>query len=841
MIRKETWGVTGMTCSACSSRVEKGVSGLQGMRSASVNLLAGCMKLEYDDDLLQPQGITACVTGLGYGAVPPEGQGKKKRTSDGRLENQRAEAAAMKRRLILSLLFLIPLMYVSMHRMLLEHFGIPVPGWFLDAVSGRENCVTYAFTQFLLLIPIMVLNGKFYRVGFRTLAKGSPNMDSLIAIGSGAAAVYGVFVLYRLSWALGHGDAALLDRYAMDIYFESAGTILTLITLGKWLETRSKARTGRALAGLMALTPDTACVERGGAELSIPADEVITGDIVVIRPGDRIPVDGTVLEGTSSIDESVITGESLPVEKSRGDAVTAATISRTGFLRSRAGRVGEDMAISRIIRLVEDAGATKAPIARTADRIAGVFVPAVIAVSVLAFVAWMMLGAGLEFSLSIAISVLVISCPCALGLATPVAIMVGTGRGAELGILFKSGEALERVHSIDTVVLDKTGTITEGHPRVTDAVVLSGSRDAMLATAAGIEHGSGHPLAEAVCEFTSGEGITPAPAESFSLVPGRGVSARIGGDECHAGNEAMMDELGISTAPAASRMRELADAGRTPLLIARGKTLLGIIAVADTVKPTSAQAVRELRNLGIRTIMITGDNRRTADALRREIELDGVFSQALPEDKEKLIADMQAEGRRVAMIGDGINDAPALARADVGIAIGAGTDVAIDSADVVLIRSDLLDAVAAIRLGGAVIRNIRQNLFWAFFYNCIGIPLAAGVFYSILGWKLNPMFGAAAMSMSSVCVVTNALRLRLFSPGTRPAAPAPAVPSSPQEAPADPPHAEEEAGLSEAAPASARHAVLHVQGMMCPHCTGRVTKALAEAGAEADVSLEAGT
>ncbi|MDD6087804.1 MAG: heavy metal translocating P-type ATPase [Desulfovibrionaceae bacterium] len=834
MLRKETWTVTGMTCSACSSRVEKTVASLPGMRSASVNLLLGCMRLEYDNNQLQPSAIQKAVEDIGYGASSGEQQAPRHRS---RVAGQQEESGRLKHRFLASLFFLIPLFCLAMHHEILTWLGISAPKWFTDIFHGSENAVTFALTQFLLLIPIMMLNRHFYTSGFRTLLKGGPNMDSLIAVGSGSAVLYGIFVMYRLSWALGHGDGEILDRYAMDMYFESAGMILTLITFGKWLESRSKARTGTALASLAALAPDTAHIERNGEEQELPVSEVLPGDIVLVRPGDRIPVDGSVEEGFSAVDESFLTGESMPAEKSPGDAVTAASISRTGFLRIRAVRVGEDMAIRRIIRLVEEAGAAKAPIARLADRVAGIFVPSVIAISALTFAGWLLAGSTLEFALSCSISVLVISCPCALGLATPVAVMVGTGRGAELGILFKSGEALERLSTVDTFVLDKTGTVTAGRPILTDIIPLDPNLkpDDLARLAAGIEHGSSHPLAEALTEYAVSRNLKPASASEFALIPGRGVSAVIDGRTFRAGNALLMHDSGISLTPESDALsQQIANRGGTPLFIADEKRLIGLLAAADPVRPDSSSAVAALRDLGIRTVMLTGDNSRTAEAVRIEAGIPEVISQCLPEEKAQHITEMQTHGHAVAMVGDGINDAPALVQADSGVAIGAGTDIAIDSADVVLIKSRLTDAVEAFRLARAVLRNIRENLFWAFFYNACGIPLAAGLLYPLFGLKLNPMFAAAAMSLSSVCVVSNALRLRFF----RPANPASIALQEPPTAAHDP------------VPVPARHNPgatcvhsfrLHIQGMMCSHCRARVAKALTDCGTQAEVNLEQGT
>ena len=807
---KQKFQVTGMSCAACQANVERAVRKLPGVQKADVNLLSNSMTAEYDEGAIAPEAIIQAITAAGYGASLWQQPGAAPSAASAAAPAQdpvKAQLADMKHRLVVSFVFFLPLMYVSMGHMM----GLPLPGF----LTGLPNAISFAMTQFLLVLPVMYINRKFYQVGFKALWHRSPNMDSLIAIGSSAAVIYGIFAIYRMGYGMGIGDWDLVAQYHMDLYFESAATILTLITLGKYLETRSKGKTSEAITKLMDLAPKTATVLRDGQEQEVPVEQVRRGDVVVVRPGQRIPVDGVVLEGSGSVDQSALTGESIPVEKGVGDTVIAASINQSGYFRFEAQKVGDDTTLSQIIRLVEEAGSSKAPIAKLADRIAGVFVPVVIAIALAASVIWLLLGQSFTFALSIGISVLVISCPCALGLATPVAIMVGTGKGAENGILIKSAEALEHFHSVDTVVLDKTGTITQGRPQVTDLLPAPGvSARRLLQVAAALEAPSEHPLAQAILAKAQQEKLSPAPVEAFSNIPGRGIRALLDGQECLAGNLAFLEENQIPVDPDAAD--RLAEEGKTPLFFAAGGALLGVIAVADVVKPTSRQAIAELRAMGIDVVMLTGDNRRTAEAIRRQLGLDRVVAQVLPQDKEREVRALQQDGHRVAMVGDGINDAPALARADVGVAIGAGTDIALESADIVLMKSDLLDVVSAIQLSKAVIRNIKMNLFWAFFYNSVGIPLAAGVFYSVLGWKLNPMFGAAAMSLSSVCVVTNALRLKFFQPKfhTAPDA-ASALPAGPISEPS-----------IEEGDDTAMKKIVTVEGMHCPHCQASVEKAL---------------
>lgn len=818
-MRKERFNVTGMTCSACSSRVEKAVSKLDGIGEISVNLLTNSMKAEFDESVLKAEDIIAAVEKAGYGATvfsnEPSADPVTADTAAERKNIAAEEIRQTKIRLIVSFLFLIPLMYISMGHMI----GVPVAAPLENVLYGVENAGVYVFTQFLLLLPILYMNRKFFISGFGSLAHGGPNMDTLVGMGAAAATIYGCFALLRICYGLGHGDMEVVHHYSMNIYFESAGTILTLITLGKFLETRSKGKTSEAIEKLIDMAPQTAIVERNGVETEIPVSQVRAGDILVIKPGASIPVDGIVIEGRSSVDESVITGESIPVEKTVGDRAVSATINKNGFFKMEAQKVGEDTTIKQIIRLVDEASSSKAPIAKMADKIAGVFVPVVIGIAVVAAIIWLATGAGFEFALSTGISVLVISCPCALGLATPVAIMVGTGKGAENGILIKSGEALEIAHKIDTVVLDKTGTITEGQPKVTDIIGLACGERELLRVAVSLEKQSEHPLADAILKHGKEEKILAMEVYNFQAMSGWGICADVDGKMHYAGNMRLLESCGLLTDGVQEIMDQLAMEGKTPLAFADDEKVLGIIAVSDVEKESSKKAIELFTEMGIDVVMLTGDNQRVAKAMQDKMGIRKVIAEVLPEDKERHVKDLQAEGRTVAMIGDGINDAPALARADVGIAIGAGTEVAIESADAVLIKNDLLDAVTAVKLSKAVIRNIKQNLFWAFFYNCIGIPLAAGVFYSALGWQLNPMFGAVAMSCSSICVVSNALRLKLFKPEhinkTEP---------------------------EEVVEMARFETELKIEGMMCMHCKAHMEKALAKLeGVEYVVDLEAGT
>lgn len=751
----QKFGVSGMTCSACQASVTKTVSKIDGVESVNVNLLSNSMTVDYDDTMVNHNIIINAVNNAGFQASlygKDKGGAVSKVSEKDKLKEEMKE---MKIRIIVSFVFLIPLLYLAMGHMM--HF--PLPDW----IHGVPNGVTFAFTQLLLTIPIVYVNRKYFQVGFKTLFRGSPNMDSLIAIGSTAAIVYGIFAIYRIGYGLGHNDLESVKHYSMDLYFESAATILALITLGKFLETRSKGKTSEAITKLMDLAPKTATVIRNGLEYEIAIDEVVIDDIIAVRPGQSIPVDGVVIEGRSSVDQSALTGESIPVEKNSGDKVIAATINKNGSFKMKAQKIGDDTTLAQIIQLVEDASATKAPIAKLADKISGIFVPTVIIIAVLSTIAWLIAGESFEFALSIGIAVLVISCPCALGLATPVAIMVGTGQGAVNGILIKSAEALEVLHTVKTVVLDKTGTITQGKPVVTDILTMNNiSEHDLMTIAASMEKPSEHPLADAIVSKAYDMKIELKEVSNFNGIPGRGIVADLAGVTYFAGNASYMIEEGISIDKIKTTSDQFANEGKTPLYFANSTELLGVIAAMDIVKATSKAAIESFKSLGIDVVMLTGDNEKTANAIKEQLNIDTVIAEVLPSDKEGEIRRLQSLGKKVAMIGDGINDAPALARADVGIAIGAGTDIAIESADVVLMKSDLQDAVTAIQLSKATIRNIKENLFWAFFYNVVGIPIAAGVFYSLLEWKLNPMFAAAAMSLSSVCVVTNALRLRFF-------------------------------------------------------------------------------
>lgn len=819
-MRKDNFAVTGMTCSACSTHVEKAVSRLEGVGEVSVNLLTNSMQVTYDEAIASAAKIAGAVQNAGYGA---EVLGNKKAKAAGREKSANEIAAEemkqMKKRVIWSFVFLIPLFYISMGSMV----GMPIPNF----ISGMENAMSFALVQLLLCLPIVYINDKYYKVGFKALFKGSANMDSLIAIGSLAALVYGVFAMFKISYGLGQGDHHMVMQYSMDLYFESAATILTLITFGKYLEAKSKSQTSEAITKLINLAPKTAFVKTGDEILEIPVEDVKLGDIIVVKPGAAIPVDGTVVHGSSSVDESAITGESIPVEKNIDDKVVAATINKSGYLEFTATRVGEDTTLAQIIRLVEEASASKAPISKMADKVAGVFVPAVIIIALVATVIWLAVGAGFEFALSIGISVLVISCPCALGLATPVAIMVGTGKGAEHGILIKSAEALETAHTVNTVVLDKTGTITEGKPSVTGIYPAKGSSESeLLAIAASIEKLSEHPLAEAVVEKAKEEKINLFDVQNFEALPGNGIKAEIAGEEYSAGNLRMLEQNGVQLENWKEKAEGLAAEGKTPLYFVKGQSIIGIIAVADTIKPTSKAAIAAMQQSGIDVIMLTGDNKITAEAIKAEVGIKHVVAEVLPQDKEAQIAKLQAEGKKVAMVGDGINDAPALVRADVGIAIGAGTDVAIESADIVLLKSDLFDVVTTIKLSKAVIRNVKQNLFWAFFYNTVGIPLAAGVFYGILGWKLNPTFAAAAMSLSSVSVVTNALRLKFFKPNSMAAVQTTAGTLQQVKAEESFTKPERETQTTQGKEEKTMKKIITIEGMSCAHCSGRVQKAL---------------
>ena len=763
----EKFDVGGMTCAACQAHVEKAVRGVAGVSDVTVNLLSGFMAVDYDEASTSADAICQAVYRAGYSASPVAAAASAGATAPGStapaLENPTkkldAAADAMRRRLIVSIVFLVPLFYIGMGHML----GWPLPAIFTD----HTYSMTLALTELLLVLPIVYENRAYFTNGFKSLWHRAPTMDALIAIGATASLAWSVYAMFVMADQLAAADVHAAMMTGMDnLYFESAGTILALVTVGKYLETRSKAKTGGALEKLIDLAPKTAhVVDADGSEREVAAEQIAVGDIIRIRPGESLPVDGVVVEGASSIDESALTGESIPVDKGAGDAVSAATINRTGTFTFRATRVGADTSLAKIVQLVEDANATKPPIARLADKVAGVFVPAVIGIALVTFAVWLAVTGSVSEAITSGVAVLVISCPCALGLATPVAIMVGTGRGAEMGVLFKSAEALETLRGVDAVLLDKTGTITKGKPQVTDALPAPGvTEKRLLKLAATLEAGSEHPLAEAVMARADELGIVPRTVSDFAAVPGRGVTAREGANEVAAGNARLMTELGVAVDEAL--LASLARDGKTPLMFAKNGELVGVIAVADQVKPTSAAAIEALRLLGVSAVMLTGDNDVTAAAIARQVGLgeDEVIANVLPADKERHVRELQQAGRTVAMVGDGINDSPALARADVGLAIGTGADIAKEGADVVLMHSDLLDVARSIELSRAVIRNIKQDLFWALCYNACGIPLAAGVFYPLLGWQLSPMFGAAAMSLSSVCVVSNALRLRRFRP-----------------------------------------------------------------------------
>ena len=807
---KLKFNVTGMTCAACSARVEKVTNGVAGVEKAEVNLLAGTMQVEAEGPEVTAAIIEA-VQNAGYNAMVP-GEKKEKKEEKTPAEDALKE---MKKRIIGSSVCLAILMYFTMGHMV----GLPVPHWY----HGKENALVAALLQFFLTLPPVYLNRVYYSRGLKALWHKAPNMDSLIAVGSLAALIYGVAALFRMAWAMGNGAWEIVDMYRENLYFESAAMILTLITLGKFLETRAKGRTGDAIRALMDLSPKTATVRSGGEIVEIPVEEVKVGDIVIVRSGGSIPVDGMVLEGRGSVDQSALTGESIPVEKLPGDTVAAATINTEGYLEFRADKVGEDTTLAQVIRMVEEAGGSKAPIARLADKIAGVFVPVVMVIAVLTFAVWMLMGYGMEFALNCAISVLVISCPCALGLATPVAIMVGTGRGAQMGVLFKNAEALENLHHIDTVVLDKTGTLTTGRPEVTDVLPGSVDEEELLKIAAALERKSEHPFAKAILK--KAKKAYPV-GDDFETLPGRGVTATVKGVRCYGGNGRLMEEIGV-TVP---ELPQLAEQGKTPLHFANARgEYLGTIAAADVLKADSAAAIKAMQELKLDVVMLTGDNEKTAKAIAAKAGITHVISDVLPTDKAGAVQKLQSQGHKVLMVGDGINDAPALVMADVGMAIGAGTDIAMESADVVLMNSSLAAVSGAIELSKATIRNIRENLFWAFFYNTLGIPVAAGVLFIPFGLQLSPMIGAAAMSMSSVFVVSNALRLRFFKSKTAPAAVA-----TPAEEHKEEIILEEETVMT---------TVIKVEGMMCKHCKARVEKVCKAVPGTVDavVDLEAKT
>lgn len=750
-MKKQLLDITGMSCSACSSRIEKVVNRMQGVEQMSVNLLKNNAHVTFDESVVDEKEIIARIEKLGFGArvhaanvaapVPQQ-------------DTAAQEMEEMRQRLIGSLIFAGLVFYQHMGRM----WGWPLPGFIL----GQENELINALLQMLWCIPVLFIDRKYFIHGVRNLLSGAPNMDSLIAVGSGASFIYGLYSVFGMAYAFGHNRLDLLPGFADALYFEASAVILALVTVGKFMEVRAKSHTSDAIKALMNLTPKTALVERHGLQGEIPVEEVVTGDVLIVKSGASVPVDGEIIEGSAALDESALTGESLPVDKTIGDKVIGGTINRSGYFKMEATAIGADTALAKIIALVDEATSSKAPIAKLADKVSGYFVPAVISIAVIAAAIWLALGASWHFALTIAISVLVISCPCALGLATPTAIMVGTGRGAKSGILIKSATALETAHKVDTVILDKTGTITAGKPMVTDILPVKVTENELLAFAAGLEKLSEHPLGEAIVTAAEAKQLALPEAGNYKQIPGQGVTAELAGAECAAGNLKLLEALNVDVSSLMNQYDKLASQGKIPLYFVRAGELLGCIAVADTVKPTSREAIAKLQDMGMRVLMVTGDNRATAEAIRAQVGVDEAIAQVLPQDKEAVVRKLQQEGHIVAMVGDGINDAPALARADVGIAIGAGTDIAIEAADMVLIKSDLLDVAKAIRLSRSVMTNIKENLFWAFIYNAVGIPFAAGVFYTAFGWLLNPLIAAAAMSCSSVSVVTNALRLRFI-------------------------------------------------------------------------------
>lgn len=807
---KQRFDVTGMTCSACSAHVEKSVQKLQGINSVEVNLLRNCMTVDYDDTVLDSTAIIKAVEQGGYGAMVA-GQDKSNA-----VKPAEDNAEKMKKRMIWSVVFLVPLFYLCMGHM----FSFPLPAIF----TGHENMMIFALTQLFLTLPIVILNKHYFVNGFRNLIHLAPNMDTLIALGASAAGIYSVIQLYIMAYQMGLNNMSAAHESMMNLYFESCGMILALITVGKFMEARSKSKTSQAIEKLINLAPKTAVVIRSGEELEIPVEQVAVNDIFVIRSGKAIPCDGEIVEGACSVDQSAITGESIPVSKSVSESVISGTICTTGYAKAICRKNAENSTLSQIIALVEEASSSKAPISKLADKVSGVFVPIVMSIALLAIIIWLIVGATFASALSVGIAVLVISCPCALGLATPTAIMVGTGKGAENGILVKSAESLEIAHKITTVVLDKTGTVTEGKPVVTDVITAKGITDVQLFSSAyPLEKSSSHPLSNAVCEYSESHFNISAVCCEYKEIQGRGVSAMIDSKTVLAGNLKFMQENNVDVGILSEQAENLANEGKTPLFFSRDGKILGIIAVADTVKNTSRNAIAQMKKMGMKVIMLTGDNQRTANAIQQQIQADRVISEVLPQDKEAEIRRLQQQGEIVAMIGDGINDSPALARADVGIAIGGGQDIAVESADIVLMKNDLQDAAAAFALSKAVIKNIKENLFWALFYNSLGIPLAAGVFYPIFGWTLNPMFGAAAMSLSSFFVVTNALRLKFFKPKF-------------QMIPYENRNADK---YTEMKGNDTMKKVMKIEGMMCGHCTGRVDKVLnAIDGVEATVSLE---
>lgn len=803
---KKKFNISGMTCAACVAHVQKAVESLEGTSNVSVNLITNTMTLDMNTDILDKTHIIKAVEKAGYHAsdTSETQSSKKKNTINKNLEK---EVKSLHRRLIISVVFIIPLMYISMGSM----WGLPLA----DIISHHINPIGFAMTQFLLTLPIVYINRLYYIKGYKSLFNGASNMDTLIAIGSSAALVYGIFAIYMIGYGLAIGNAELVKQYCMNIYFESAAMILTLITVGKYLEAKSKGKTSEALERLMSMSPSTALIERQGIQTEVPIEEVVAGDIVIIKPGGTIPIDGVIIEGVTSIDESAITGESIPVEKGKGSKVIQATINKTGFLKVKATKVGDDTLFAEILRLVEDAATTKAPIAKLADSVSGVFVPIVIIIALLTAIIWLIIGQSFEFALSSAIAVLVISCPCALGLATPVAIMVGTGKGAENGILIKSGEALEMAHKLETVVFDKTGTITEGKPQVTDIISYGINEKELLTIAYSLEIKSEHPLAEAIIQYAKQTDTEYKAVDNFHTIVGKGLVGEIDGIKYSAGNQRLMKDNGIVVDEYCSKeMNRLNSEGKTVLIFARNNLIIGVIGVADIIKPTSKQAIDLLKKMNIETVMLTGDNQAAAQGIANHIKIDKVIAEVLPQDKERVISSIMDNGRKTAMVGDGINDSPALVKANVGIAIGDGTDIALESADIVLMKNDLLGVPSAIKLSKAVIKNIKQNLFWAFFYNILGIPLAAGLLYPVFGLRLTPVFGAAAMSLSSIFVVTNALRLRKFKPYNQ---------------------------LNQPKESIIMKKIFVIEGMMCQNCVNHVQRALNNLGIVATIDLESKT
>lgn len=840
---QKKYDIKGMTCTACALTIERQLGKIDGVESVSVNYATEQMQIRFDDSVVTNEDIHTAVDKVGYEAldtdVPSASAGASDRSSA--TDKSEEHAQLMTQRLIRSLLFTVPLFYIAMGPMI----GLPVPGF----LAGHQNLLFMAFTQLLLTIPVMIIGAQFYTTGFKTLFKGAPNMDSLIAVGTGAAFVYGIFVIYRLSYGFAYDDMAVVMQYGHDLYFESVAVIITLITLGKTLEARAKKRTSAAIAELMSLVPDEAIVLRGGVEQTVPVADVMVGDTLVVKPGARIPVDGRLVEGRSTVDESMLTGESLPVEKNGGDKVSAGTINQTGTFRFEATEVGADTTLAKIIQMVEDAQGTKAPIAKLADQISAWFVPVVLIISAISFIAWFAGGNGFEFAFRIAVSILVISCPCALGLATPTAIMVGTGRGARYGTLIKSGEALELMHHAGTIVFDKTGTLTLGEVSVTDVTAFD-DKATLLKMAASLEQASEHPLSQAILNYAKEQSLDLMPYDGFEALVGFGVTGSIGGRDILIGNEKLLAGNDIDTAAHAESIHNYAASGKTPVLVAYDGKLQGIIALADTVKPDAQRAVATLQSMGIQTVMLTGDHQVTANAIGSEVGVDKIYAEVLPDEKASIVASLQADDNKVIMVGDGINDAVALVTADVGLAIGNGTDVAIESADVVLMKNDIMDVVTAIQLSRATIRNIKQNLFWAFIYNVIGIPVAAGLLYGSFNILLNPMIAAAAMSFSSVSVVTNALRLRGFKP------------KFPAYTLQDKSTAESDSSASKVSdtvqivnnddnasssiPSEEKENIimkktLTVEGMSCGHCSGRVEKTLSEMDGVTSVTVDLDT